>query len=176
MAAVGIKYAKAFYDASPDNLANDLNVLMEVHNVFESDKSIYNFFISPSVQTAKKKELLSEAFSGSESVNLKNFLSLLIDNNKIKYLSDIINECVRLNEQNKNIKKITIRSKERPNADLMQKIKEKYALSEAEEIKTEIIYDKSILGGISIENGGKRIDGTLNLKLRLLKEYLINNS
>jgi F-type H+-transporting ATPase subunit delta len=55
-------------------------------------------------------------------------------------------------------------------------IKDKYRkLHNASDVKTELVIDKSLIGGIKVKIGDKVIDGSIKGRLESLKELIVNN-
>ncbi|GHV14829.1 ATP synthase subunit delta [Clostridia bacterium] len=140
---------------------------------FQSDAQIALFFKNPVVSSDTKKKVIGEALSETAHKAVKNFLFLLVDNKRINLLSAIIDSYLKLLPKNSNKKLIKIYSAASLDAQSIEAIAEKYRGETAiADIETEVMVDKTLIGGVCVQIGDKRYDGTIKTKLKHLSEQL----
>lgn len=100
---------------------------------------------------------------------LKQFVTLVAREHKLKQMPRIINEFVRLAKKEEGIQEIEIKSARKLDEKTIEKIK--HIFGKNVEATNEV--DKKMLGGIKIKTGDKILDGSLKTQLNKLKETLI---
>ncbi|MDU4935056.1 MAG: ATP synthase F1 subunit delta, partial [Peptostreptococcaceae bacterium] len=106
------------------------------------------------------------------NINIKNFLKILIEQDRISFISDISDSYKELlNEKNNILEGFVISAipmKKEEIKELEEKLSEKYNKNVTLENKV----DKSILGGVLVRLGNEEIDGTVKTRLDKMKEQL----
>ncbi len=162
------RYAEALIGVGLKNNTLDLlqSELNQVDEVIDSNSELKKFLNSPVVDTAGKKAVIEKLFGKSLGANTLNFLRLLIDKNRIREISGIVNQYTVLADSIReclNIKVIT--SAEIPKNQLNmigEKFKKLYG---SKDIKINHVVDESIIGGVIVKIGDKMIDGSIKGKI-----------
>ena len=172
------KYATAIFEIARDenNLDGyDKNLGKVREDVFAIPEAV-KFFQNPLIPQQAKKDLLTRAVGKEVSATVMNFLMLLVDKKRIGVFNEIYDIFTNLKnkEQGVLIADVTTAfplSKKQQDA-LVKKLT---SLTERK-IKVRPHKDPSILGGIILKIGDKRIDGSAAGRLRALKNSLSVNS
>jgi len=169
MSYVAFQYAEALF-----SLAHEENKVDEVLNEFEAfvnaqDNDVYNFLNHPKVSNKDKKGVISKVIKNSI---VKNFIYVLIDNVRIEYLEDCLDEFkVIIDNQNKVMNVTVYSNKLLPIIDL-NKLKNNLAMKHNRKVNIENLVDENIIGGLRIEFEGNILDDTINNYLTTLKNNL----
>jgi len=168
----GKPYAKALMDLSKENNI-DINQIVSELQLVNSyfDNEFVNFLNNPKISKENKKEVFNKSFNNLEK-NVFAVLMVLIDNNKIIYLNEVINDLLDLINEEHNVVTIEVISVSKLSEIeklsitnyFIKKLNKKIALKE--------IIDEKLVGGLVIKYEGKIIDGSLFTKQESLKEYL----
>ncbi|MCE0661505.1 ATP synthase F1 subunit delta, partial [Clostridioides difficile] len=106
------------------------------------------------------------------SSNIKNFLKVLVDKDRISYLEDIeLAYKELLNKKNNVIDGVAISAIPMSETDIKElevKLSNKYNKN----VTIENVVDKTILGGVLVRIGNEQIDGTVKTRLDKMKEKL----
>ncbi|MCX7748868.1 MAG: F0F1 ATP synthase subunit delta [Clostridia bacterium] len=176
MPLVERRYAEALIDISGGSGAIDayLSELQAIVEIFNRQSDFKFFLLNPEIKVEIKKEVVKKVFLGQIRPEILNFLMLLLDKGRIKFVPGILDEYTKMADKKRNILSMTVISAE-PLDDLqVQEIKLKYMKSfnvSAVKVRTEI--DKSLIGGVKVKIGDKVSDGSLKGRLHSLKEILI---
>ncbi|MCX7703604.1 MAG: ATP synthase F1 subunit delta [Planctomycetota bacterium] len=176
--ALRVRYAKALLSLieSDGELRNVHEQLKSIASVL-SNPDLSNFLLNPAVASHIKEKLIHSALK-DVSLNPKvvDFLRLLAIKRRLNLLTDIAEEFERLMRERLNEQEVLVKSaypltqeeKERISAFLRRRYgKQEIILKET--------VDKELIGGIWIKIGDKVLDGSLNMRLRALKENLIKS-
>ena len=168
----GKPYAKALLDLSKENNIDINQIVSElqlVNSYFEEE--FISFLNNPKISKDNKKEVFNKAFNNLNK-NVFAVLMVLIDNNKIVYLSEVINELLNLIDEVNNVVTVEVISISKLSEIeklsitnyIIKKLNKKITLKE--------VIDEKLVGGLVIKYEGKIIDGSLFTKQESLKEYL----
>ena len=163
------EYAKALFElasttSKKEELLIDLN---ETLKVFSGDT--LKFFLYPEIEKEKKKDVVKSSIKDGL---LRNFLFVLIDNDRISLLEEIKDEFESMLDEEKKMKQVIVYSKEKLSEDYLKKLKDILEKKLSHKIVLENIIDNSIISGIKISYESKEIDLTLNAKFKDLVEKL----
>ena len=171
---IGKRYAYALFEAGlelnklerfKDDITNIANILMEEDNF----KKILSH---PKVSKGEKKELLNNVFKDLISVEVLNFLYILVDKRREKSILEINKEFIKLYNEHENIAEVTVVT----SVTMNEKAKEKLTITLQKrlnkKIKLKNIVDKDIIGGVLLKIGNKVIDGTVKGQLQEIEKAI----
>ncbi len=168
------KYARAIFE-----LAQELNKLDDFdkdlalvkNDIFKVPDAVA-FFKNPLVPHIAKKDLLSKALKGEISDTVLNFLLLLTDKSRIGIFSEIYDIFTSLKNDAQGIVIADVTTAFPLTKDQEKKLGLKLAEVTRKKIKIRRHEDKSILGGVIVTIGDKRIDGSAAGRLQALSSKL----
>ena len=172
------KYAKAIFEIAQvekklDAYGKDLGKVAEdIFGVPEAEK----FFQNPLVPHKAKKELLTKALKKEVSETTMNFLMLLVDKSRIGIFTAIYEIFIALKNQAQGILTADVTSAFPLSRTQETQLNKKLASLTGKKILIRKHEDKSILGGLIVTIGDKRIDGSAAGRLRSLRNNLSINS
>ncbi|HEX3028822.1 MAG TPA: F0F1 ATP synthase subunit delta [Clostridia bacterium] len=171
------RYAEALINLSVqkkeiDAFEQDFQSIVDIFN----DQEDFRFFLlSPEISTEVKKGALKEVFGGSVKPELLNFLMLVLDKGRIKFLPGIFEEFISLADKEKNVLSMTIISTSPLSEDQIKIIKDKYQkIYNASSVKVALEIDTGILGGIKIKIGDEVVDGSIKGRLDALRNVILS--
>lgn len=173
---IASKYANAIFEIAQDN-----NILQEVaeqlsliqQNLFSLPDAV-KFFQNPIIPQQAKKDLLYKAFNEDFSPIIINFLLLLVDKNRIGIFNDIFQIFTNLKNQALGIIVADVITAFPLSKQFEDKLSKKLQAISGKNIILRKHIDISILGGIIVSIGDKRIDGSAAGRLRALKNNQVD--
>lgn len=173
---VANRYSEALFDVAielnkVDEFHKEINIL---YSIFKEEKDLMILLTHPRISKDKKKELLDTLFKEKISIELVNFLYILIDKGREKEVLEIIDAFNELYNDYKGILKVTAISA----VELKEK-EEQRLISELNKLLNKDIVlskevDPSIMGGLVIKTKDKLIDASIKGKLNRLNDRLSN--
>jgi F-type H+-transporting ATPase subunit delta len=176
MPLVERRYAEALVNISVQS--SDIDVYQQefqtVVTLYKEQPDFKLFLLNPEIRIEEKKEIVKKLFGNSLKKDMVNFLMLLLDKGRIKFLSGIFDEFTRLADKKKNVLNMTIISASPVDEKQINEIKQKYMkLYNSSAVKLNIEIDNKQIGGIKVKIGDKVVDGTVKGRLTGLKDLLL---
>ena len=168
------KYARAIFELAleQNNLDDFDRDLAFVNNELFAIPQVVSFFHNPLVPVSAKKDLISKTLEGEVSATVLNFLFLLSDKSRIAFFPDIYHIFSNLKNDAQGILVADVTTAFPLSKELEKKLGLKLAEVTRKKIKIRRHEDKSILGGIIVSIGDKRIDGSVSGKFLALHNSL----
>lgn len=164
-------YAEALFELCKerDNLSEVHSELLWLNDVIEKNDELINFLNAPTVESEDKKKVLKNVFENELSKTSFDFLCVVSDKKRIKYLDKIINSFNAFYNEENNILEVTAITTV-PLSDLMREklVKKLESVSKKTIVLSEKI-DKSIIGGIVLEYNNTQIQGSIKHRLDELR-------
>ena len=167
-------YAEALFQISLDEgekFGDELNFLATVLR----DKNLNVYLSNPAVSKDKGKKFVLSFLPKNFNQSLKNFFELLVDNSRVVFFEEILQQFHYLeNEHNKKLEakilsafELLDNQKDSIKKRLEKKFNKKVVLS--------CIVDKTLIGGVTISIGDYVIDGSIKRNLEILKNSILVN-
>ena len=167
-------YAEALFQISIDEgekFSDELNFLATVLR----DKNLNVYLSNPAVSKDKGKKFVLSFLPKNFNQSLKNFFELLVDNSRVVFFEEILQQFHNLeNEHNKKLEakilsafELLDNQKDSIKKRLEKKFNKKVVLS--------CIVDKTLIGGVTISIGDYVIDGSIKRNLEILKNSILVN-
>ncbi len=172
------KYARAIFELAQEenNLDGYDRDLAKIQaDVFDIPDAV-KFFQNPLVPHQAKKDLLKKALDGEISDTTMNFLMLLVDKSRIGIFSEIYEIFTGLKNQAQGILVADVTFAFPLTKTQETQLTKKLATVTGKKVKIRKHEDKSILGGLIVTIGDKRIDGSAAGRLRSLKSSMAVNA
>ena len=172
------KYATAIFEIANDekNLDGYDKDLGKVRaDVFDIPEAV-KFFQNPLVPNQAKKDLLTRAVGKEVSATVMNFLMLLVDKKRIGVFNEIYDIFTNLKNKAQGVLIADVTSAFPLTKKQQDALTKKLTTLTGRKIKIRPHKDTSILGGLILKIGDKRIDGSAAGRLRALKNSLTVNS
>jgi len=172
---INIRYAKAFF-----LLAKEKNLTVELRkdakiiaNVCETSSDFIILLESPVVKTSNKVKALKSIFEGKVNPLMVNFLILITENNREKYIPGIFRNLEDLYRQEEGIKSVVLTSAQpMDEAVVLQigKILEKELNAKVEMTQK---VNEELIGGYVVRFDDKQYDASIATQIKKIKEKLL---
>ncbi|MBN1212094.1 MAG: ATP synthase F1 subunit delta [candidate division Zixibacteria bacterium] len=143
-----------------------------LRELIRRDRSLINFLTAPQILEEKKYELVRKVFSERLERVLIEFLVVLIDKHRVRFLPDILDEFDRLVNAEKGLLRATVISALQLDQSVYDSLKPKLEKKTGLKVEIEKKIDPSILGGMIVVMHDEIIDGSVRHSLDLIREKL----
>ena len=170
------KYATAIFEIAKDekNLDGYGKDLAKVHDDVFSIPEAVKFFQNPLVPHKAKKDLLIKAVGKEVSATVMNFLMLLVDKKRIGVFNEIYDIFTSLKNKAQGILVADVTSAFPLNKKQQDALIKKLTSLTGRKIQIRMHKDASIIGGLILKIGDKRIDGSVSGRLNGLRSSMLN--
>lgn len=173
MTKISLRYARALLLATGDQIeelkkvADDLDTATEVL----SQEEAQSFLTSPEVQAAPKDQLIDKAF-GQLSKTLRNFLKLVIKNNKTRAIVEIAASFRVVVAETAGLATAKIESSTPLEESQIKDLAGALQKMTGKEVAIEASENSKLLGGVKVLLGDEVIDLSLSDKLAKLNQVI----
>ena len=177
MSVVGDRYAESLFDLAKEEnkVTQYLDDIKLVGEVLDSDPQIVQFFNHVLIENDKKIQLLDQSFKGNVDQYVLNFLKLLVQSRRIRYIDDIVKSYINLSNQYLGIEEGMIYTPYELTDQQIQDIEKAISQKENKKVTLKVSIDPSLLGGIKVQIANRIYDGTIKNKVEMLKKELLRN-
>ena len=175
MSVIGDRYAESLFDLAKEEnkVTQYLDDIKLVGEVLGSDPQIVQFFNHVLIDNDKKIQLLDQSFKGNVDQYVLNFLKLLVQSRRIRYIDDIVKCYINLSNQYLGIEEGTIYTPYKLTDQQIQDIEKAISQKENKQVTLKVAIDPSLLGGIKVQIANRIYDGTIKNKVEMLKKELL---
>ena len=175
MSVVGDRYAESLFDLAKEEnkVTQYLDDIKLVGEVLDSDPQIVQFFNHVLIENDKKIQLLDQSFKGNVDQYVLNFLKLLVQSRRIRYIDDIVKSYIKLSNQYLGIEEGMIYTPYELTDQQIQDIEKAISQKEIKKVTLKVSIDPSLLGGIKVQISNRIYDGTIKNKVEMLKKELL---
>lgn len=175
MSVVGDRYAESLFDLAKEEnkVTQYLDDIKLVGEVLDSDPQIVQFFNHVLIENDKKIQLLDQSFKGNVDQYVLNFLKLLVQSRRIRYIDDIVKSYIYLSNQYLGIEEGMIYTPYELTDQQIQDIEKAISQKENKKVTLKVSIDPSLLGGIKVQIANRIYDGTIKNKVEMLKKELL---
>ena len=175
MSVVGDRYAESLFDLAKEEnkVTQYLDDIKLVGEVLDSDPQIVQFFNHVLIENDKKIQLLDQSFKGNVDQYVLNFLKLLVQSRRIRYIDDIVKSYIKLSNQYLGIEEGMIYTPYELTDQQIQDIEKAISQKENKKVTLKVSIDQSLLGGIKVQISNRIYDGTIKNKVEMLKKELL---
>jgi len=171
---VAKKYAHALLMAVMERNLIDLadEQMTGLRELIRRDRSLINFLTAPQILEEKKYELVRTVFSERLERLFIEFLIVLIDKHRVRFLPDILDEFDQLLNVEKGVLKATVVSATKLDQNVYDSLKPKLEKKTGLKVEIEKKIDPAILGGMIVIMHDEIIDGSVRHGLDMIREKL----
>ena len=171
---VAIRYAQALFElAEEENQTSEIySEIFDLNEVISSNKSLYDVLRSPFIGRDEKKKVVYELFADKVQKNTKNFLMVLVDNDRTTQLSSIVQSYKQFMNNKFNIAEGKVYTAIPLSREQISELEKKLSAKYNKNVQLVNEIDKDILGGVLVRIGNEEIDGTVKSRLDDLSEKL----
>ncbi|RZP22664.1 MAG: F0F1 ATP synthase subunit delta [Burkholderiaceae bacterium] len=167
-------YAEALFKLSLDEgekFNDELNFLATVLQ----DKDLNLYLSNPTVSKDKSKKLVLSVLPENFNQSLKNFFELLVDNSRVVFFEEIIQQFHNLENEHNKILEAKILSAFELLENQKDSIKKRLEKKFDKKVVLSCIVDKTLIGGVTIIIGDYVVDGSIKRNLEVLKNSILVN-
>ena len=171
MSVVGDRYAESLFDLAKEEnqVTQYLDDIKLVGEVLDSDPQIVQFFNHVLIENDKKIQLLDQSFKGNVDQYVLNFLKLLVQSRRIRYIDDIVKSYINLSNQYLGIEEGMIYTPYELTDQQIQDIEKAISQKENKKVTLKVSIDPSLLGGYKVNLGNVVYDNSIKLQIKNLK-------
>jgi F-type H+-transporting ATPase subunit delta len=178
MEKVASRYAQALFEYACELDKVDLwqQQMRLVHQVFQQDPQIGDFFGHIRIEADQKKSVFKQIFSERIDSDVVNFFCLLIDKRRVSQFTEIAKEFHILCNQSKGIKEGVVYSTRLLDIEEVRQIER--SVSEKIKLNVELTnkLDPKLLSGVRVIVDDVVMDGSLRNKIDRLRHVLLKGS
>lgn len=128
---------------------------------------------SPTLPQEKKVAVIGDiAKTMKLSVGMKNFIGLLLEKDRLKYLSQIEANYRRFADELSGIMRAQVTSAANLAPEQLAAIRQGLEQKTGKRVELKVTIDPNLLGGLKTEFGGKLYDGSIRTQLKRIEETL----
>ena len=170
-------YAGSFYELGKEkgNVSELMSEFKIFCELFQSDKTFNDLMLSPAVGKDDKHDIIANTFKDKVSEYTYNFISTIIENGRLEYVTKICDELFLIDDEMNNRINIYVTAASPLSAQSLDEFKKVLSNYFKKEIIITEKIDSEILGGVVIKAGDELIDASLLGQLNTLKSNLLNS-
>jgi F-type H+-transporting ATPase subunit delta len=171
---VANRYAQALFEVGEEaNKIDDFNEeLKTIADILRDNKDFYEALKSPLIGKNDKNKLIDNVFSNMFSIEMINFLHILVDKNRVSIIDNIYIAFKELvNKKNNIIEAVAITAISIKD-EILKQLEDKLSTITKKTVILRNEVNKNVLGGVLIRMGNEEIDGTVKARLDKLKDEL----
>lgn len=173
--AIGIRYAKALLNiaAEQQKVEPYAEELANVASVLKSEDLLRLLLDSPTFPLEKKTAIMSDLCELLKlSEGMKIFLTLLLEKDRIGYVPQIDMSYRKFADEKSGVVRATITSANKLTKARSDALKKSLEEQTGKKIVLSLETDKSLIGGLKAEMGGKLFDGSVKTQLKRIEDTL----
>lgn len=176
MAAIAAPYARAFAEVVFEAHLNANDVQQQLDSfvaAWREGADLREVFLDPSFPANQKVAILdklNERLGMSQQV--RNFIAVLIQHNRLSLLDEVLGEYHREVNKRLGISEVQVTTARPLAEDERRSIEQKVAQMTGARVQATYREDKSLLGGVVVRVGSTVYDGSVRGRLERLKEEL----
>jgi F-type H+-transporting ATPase subunit delta len=176
MAAIAAPYARAFADVVFEAHLNANDVQQQLNDfvaAWRESADLREVFLDPSFPSEQKVAILDKLnVRLGMLVQVRNFIAVLIQHNRLDVLDDVLSEYRKEVNRRLGISEVQVTTARPLDANERQGIEQKVAAMTGTQVQATYHEDKSLLGGVVVRVGSTVYDGSVKGRLDRLKEQL----
>lgn len=173
--AIGIRYAKALLNIAAEQKKVEpyAEELANVASVLKSEDLLRLLLDSPTFPLEKKNAIMSDLCELLKlSEGMRTFLSLLLEKDRIGYVPQIDLSYRKFADEMSGVVRAKITSASKLSKARSDALKKSLEDQTGKQIVLSLETDKSLIGGLRAEMGGKLFDGSVKTQLKRIEETL----
>jgi len=178
MASFAPQYARAFADAVAESNLDATAVRQQLEDLASSIAGSHDLretLANPSIPHEQKLKVLDALCGRIGCVKqVRNFLAVLMDHNRLDGLQEVLAEYNTLADSQQKIAEVDVTSAHALNQEDRKALEEKLAKVAGAKVRATYHEDGSLLGGAVVKIGCTVYDGSVRGQLNRLKRELVN--
>lgn len=177
MAAVSSRYARALADVIADAKLDASKAVEQLHSLaaaFQESPELREVWESPAIPVEQKHKVLDalDARIGVTFRQVRNFIAVLIDQNRISLLPEVVKQLdIELNSRNGRIDAVIVSAREIGPEQRSSLIAELSRLT-GKIVMPIYAMDSKLIGGVTVRVGSTIYDGSVRGQLQRIRQQL----
>ncbi|EKU71006.1 F0F1 ATP synthase subunit delta [Selenomonas sp. F0473] len=171
------KYARAIFElACEENKLKEFGEdIAQVQRLYTDCPELKSYLGNPNFRPEDKKSLLKEIFAGGIQPHVLNFLLLLVDKRRMHVFDAISAIFVQLSNEKLGIAVADVTAAEELDETQLAELRAKLEQVTGKQISLRRHRDPSLIGGVVVRIGDRRIDGSIKGRLEAMTAELMAN-
>ena len=171
------KYARAIFELACEENALSAygNDLAKVQQTYVDCPELKAYLCNPNIQPEDKKSLLKEVFGDEVREMVLNFLLLLIDKRRMMVFEAISAIFNALSNEKLGIAVADVTTAGEPDEAQIEELRKKLESVTGKQVSLRRHRDPSLIGGVVVRIGDRRIDGSIKGRLEAMTAELMAN-
>ena len=173
--AISIRYAKALLNiaSAEKRVEQYAEELVGISTVLKREDLLRLLLDSPTFPLEKKTAIMHDIVEHLElSGGMRNFLDLLLEKGRITYLADIDANYRQFADDLSGVVRAKVRSANKLSKKRTEDIQKGLEAQTGKQVVLSVDIDKSLIGGLQAEMGGKLFDGSVKTQLKRIADTL----
>lgn len=172
---VADKYSSAMLELAQEqgNLVTTEENLLYVASVLNEQPELVGFINNPIVEADAKISLLGKVFGTAVEKTVLHLMYVMVKRGRYRYLQDTIRAFIKKSREARGILEAIVTVAEPLTDTLRDDVQAKLQAMTGKDVIVSVRQDPRIMGGIIIQIGDKRIDGSIARRLDELKKTLV---
>lgn len=175
---VADKYSSAMFELAQEQ--NKLELIEEqlgyVASVMDEQPELRSFLKNPTITNDAKIKLIGTIFESSIDKIALHFIYVMIKRGRDRYIEQAIAAFIKKSRKARGILDAIVTVAEPITADVEASVQSKLREVTGKDVILSVLQDPSIMGGIIIQVGDKRIDGSISRRLEELEKSLLRTN
>ncbi len=170
------RYARAFFSFASERgvLDQETEELRRFGALMGESPELFGALTNPVFETGERKAVLNEVIDRlGLGRDVRAFLSILVDKNKIRYLQAILDRLDKMVDEAEGRLRVEVVSAEKLDEATVTRLREKLVQLTRKDVQLNLAVDESLIGGLVTRFAGMVYDGSVRTQLNNLGENLI---
>lgn len=168
-------YAQALFEAARESeeLEETLENLKEFVDALHQSEELREFFYGVHLPEGEKRRAI-DALTEGMTASTRNFLKVLIDNDRAEILEDVVPRYEDLVEESQGKVEVELTTAVELSDEMLDQVRSRLGeLLEDREISLETNVNPNLLGGAIVRVGERQIDASIRAQLQGLREEML---
>ncbi len=174
MGVVELRYAQALYEAARarDRVEEVRAALAEIVQAQEEVPELKAVLLNPELDSASKAELIDSLMAGEQPL-FRNFVRLLAEKDRLSTLAGVRGEFEALVAMGERRLQVTLTTARELSSEEERSLVERIEAGVGRAIEARHKVDPDLLGGLLVEAGSRRFDGSVRGRIERLRKELV---
>lgn len=178
MASSAPRYARAFADVAESarlDVSAAQQQLRDFADTLATSSELREFLENPSVEMGTKLKVLDALATRIQMLpQVRNFVAVILEHQRLAELNEILNEFNEVIDRNSGAVEARVTSAHPMNQQDREQMESQIAKLAGARVRATYSEDPSLLGGAVVEIGSTVYDGSIRAQLQQLKQRLVN--
>jgi F-type H+-transporting ATPase subunit delta len=168
-------YTQALFEAAleREELDETLENLKEFVSALRESEELREFYYGPQIPESQKRRAI-DALTEEMSTSIRNFLKVLVDNDRTEILEDVVPHFEELVREHQGKVEVELTTAVELSEEKLDEVKERLGkILDSREVELETEVDPNLVGGAVFRVGERRIDGSVRGQLQGLRNKML---